>query len=236
MPNILPIRIVLVEDDTDLRESLVDCLELQGYSLVGVENALSFYQVISGDTFDIAIIDIGLPDQSGLEIVSHVKKKTRMRIVVLTAMGSPEFRIKGYECGADLYLTKPTGCKELAVAIANLSSRLDTNKSKKNISQCSFWALDVIESHLTPPEGEKIVLTARETLFMKLLMTHPGQKISRLMACQVLDCIPSGSLDRRMDSMVRRLRQKTKKSSGGEVPIQTIYGDGYIFSSRATIL
>jgi two-component system, OmpR family, response regulator len=236
MSDTHPIKIILVEDDTDLRESLVDCLELQGYALVGVANALSFYQAISGDIFDIAVIDIGLPDQSGLEIVSHVKKNNRMGIVVLTAMGSPEFRIKGYECGADLYLTKPTECKELAAAIANLADRLDKNASPPHVSQCMLWTLDITELHLTPPEGNQIILTERETLFMKLLMTRPGQKIRRLMACQALDCAPNDSHDRRMDSMVRRLRQKIKDTSGLELPIQTIYGKGYIFSSRAVVL
>lgn len=230
-----PVKIILVEDDTDLRESLVDCLELQGYLSTGVANALSFYQEISAKAFDLAIIDIGLPDQSGFEVVSHVNKNKTMGIVILTAMGNSEFRTRGYENGADLYLLKPIGCKELAAAIGNLSVRLSRDIDHLPGLQDSSWMLDSSQLRLTSPTGVQITLTVRETIFMDLLMTHPGQEVTRLRACQLLDFKPDDSHDRRMDSMIRRLRQKISEVSGVELPIHTIYGKGYLFSSSAVV-
>ncbi len=231
-----PVKIVLVEDDTDLRDSLVDCLELHGYAITGVANALSFYQAISADAFDIAIIDIGLPDQSGLEIASHLKENKKMGIVILTAMGNPEIRIKGYESGADLYLVKPTECRELAAAIANLAARLQEHTKQASISKSPIWTLNVNDFQLLSSSGMRVTLTARETTFLKLLMIQSGAKVSRQTAAEALDLEIEDLNDRRMDSMIRRLRKKIKETSGTDLPIQTVYGEGYVFTSLSTVL
>jgi len=235
MTDTIPIKILLAEDDDDLRESLVDCLELHGYVITGVPNALSFYQTISTDHFDIAIIDIGLPDQSGLEIVSHMNQNSTMGIVVLTAMGSPELRTKGYECGADLYLVKPVECRELAAALANLSVRLVGRASHPDSASSSPWILNIVALQLVTPAGIIVPIAAREAVFLKLLMAQAGEPVGRLVTCRALDFESEDSNDRRMDSMIRRLRKKVKVGSGFDLPIKTIYGKGYVFSGYATI-
>lgn len=229
------IKILLAEDDTDLCESLIDCLDLHGYSVRGVPNALSFYQAISADSFDIAIIDLGLPDQSGLEIVSHLKENKNMGIIILTAMGSPEIRAQGYESGADLYLVKPTECRELAAAIANLSNRLQKDLPQKSSPQSPLWTLNTSDLSLLSSSGKKVTLTVREATFLNILMRSPGDTIDRQIVAQALD-INAGDLnDRRMDSMIRRLRKKTKETLGVNLPIHTVYGKGYVFSGRTVL-
>ena len=229
------VRILLVEDDTDLRESLVDCLELQGYATKGVPNALSFYQELSAVKYDIAIIDLGLPDQSGMEIVRHLKKSSDMGIVILTALGSPESRLIGYERGADLYLVKPIECRELAAAITNLSYRLGRDTSQTTVSNSVPWTLDTVELHLTVSSGKQVPLAVREVAFLQILMNRPGEKMNRQDVCFHLALDTDNSCDRRLDSMIRRLRKKIKEASGLDLPVQTIYGEGFVFSGQTAV-
>ena len=230
------IKIILAEDDNDLCESLIDCLGLHGFTVTGVPNALAFYQTISSETFDVAIIDIGLPDQSGLEIVRHLKKIDSMGIVILTALVDPEIRIQGYEIGADLYFVKPTKCKELAFAISNLVERIGKHNKKSSDSNDSFWVLSTNELQLSTPAGLQVLLTARETTFLKILITEWGKKVERQTVCRILELSADNCSDRRVDSMIRRLRKKIKDTVGLDLPLQTVYGEGYVFSSPAKVI
>lgn len=232
------VNVILAEDDRDLRDSLIDCLKLHGHNIIGVANALAFYQAISAEDFDITIMDIGLPDQSGLEIIQHLNEISSMGIIVLTAMKDRDLRRQGYQNGADVYLTKPTSCQELSAAIHNLSQRLNAfahpSDSAPN-AQEEKWALSATALQLTLRTGQKIDLSARETDFLKMVMSHPGSIVHRQVVCRSLGLVPKDENDRRMDALIRRLRKKIKDASGLNLPIHTVYGEGYIFSGLAEV-
>lgn len=117
------IRVIIVEDDRDLRESLVEYLSLDGHDVTGVGSALEFYQALASSTFMIAVMDIGLPDQCGYVMAEFVRRNTPMGIIILTARSSIEDRVNGYRAGGDLYLVKPVDCRELSAAITSLAER-----------------------------------------------------------------------------------------------------------------
>ena len=101
------VNVILVEDDIDLRDSLVEMLELSGFYTEGVGSAQEFYQALNTVRYDVAVIDLGLPDQSGLKVVEFLRDKTNMGIIILTARTSLNDRILGYDCGADHFFSKP---------------------------------------------------------------------------------------------------------------------------------
>ena len=151
-------RVLLVEDDKDLRESLVECLELAGLEVEAAGCAMEFYQILSSAdaAFEIAVVDIGLPDQSGFEMTRFLRHNTAMGVIILTARNSIKDRVQGYDSGADLYFVKPIDCLELAAAIRNLSFRMAGRKSEGETPTSSEWLFEKRHWRLTTPWGKTI--------------------------------------------------------------------------------
>src|SRR3954454_2656076 len=101
-----PPRVILVEDDADLRDSMEECLRLTGFATIGVGTALEFFRALATTEIDVAVIDVGLPDQDGFEIAALLRQRREIGVVMLTARGAPDDRIKGFHSGADLYFVK----------------------------------------------------------------------------------------------------------------------------------
>ena len=112
-------RVIIVEDDQDLRESLVEFLNLAGHDVSGVGSGLEFYQAIAASSFAIAVVDVGLPDQCGYVITEYIRKNPAMGVIMLTARDAIEDRVRGYDAGADLYMVKPVDSRELGAAITS---------------------------------------------------------------------------------------------------------------------
>ena len=225
------VKVIIVEDDRDLRESLIECLTLSGLVAAGVGSALEFYREIAASAFAIAVVDIGLPDHCGYALAEFVRKNTSMGIIILTARTAVEDRIKGYGAGADLYLVKPVDCRELAAAITNLAERQrpETPFCPPTASQ-EGWHLT--ESwQLVSPTGAAVSLTAREMQFVVCLAATPGRPVRRDTLLAVLDYRDDEYGSRAMDSLVRRLRRKIEESLSIPSPIKTAHGVGYCFSA-----
>ena len=229
------IHVILVEDEVLLRDSLSEMLELSGIMVDGVGTAMELYQVINTVTFDVAVVDIGLPDQSGLKIVEFLRKNTSTGIILLTAKGTLSDRVEGYNCGADHFFVKPVDSKELIAAIHSLHGRL-VNHDKKITKDISRWRLDKSSWKLVCPEGREVKMTAKEMLFMETLMAQAGETISREVLIKILNYPLDEYGSRSMDAMLRRLRKKCEQSLDNSIPVQTVRTLGYCFSSAAIIL
>lgn len=223
------IRILLVEDDADLRDSLVECLTLVGYGVKGVASGLECYRSLGESTFDIAIVDLGLPDQDGFVLAQYIRSNTAMKIIILTARSAVEDRIKGYDNGADLYLVKPVDYRELAAAINSLAERMVKFRDQRSDTG-DKWFLSSENWQLVAPDGSFIALTGREFQFIKILLTTPGIPVRRENLIEHLGYGDIEYANRAMDSLVRRLRRKIETSTGFEPPIRTIHAIGYCFS------
>ncbi len=229
------IHALLVEDDNSLRECLAELLELSGIMTDGVNCAMACYQALNTKRYDIAIIDEGLPDQSGLRIVEFLHENTNIGIILLTASGSVTDRIEGYNKGADHFFVKPIRSAELAAAIKSLNARLlkNTTQIKSDIIN---WYLDKTSWNLICPEGNEVKMTAKEMAFMNELMSSAGKNISRQSLLKTLEYPANEYGSRSMDSMLRRLRKKAKQVLYKPLPIQTVHSVGYCFSSPAILL
>lgn len=225
------LRIILVEDDSVLRESVADYLTLVGYEVTAVGSGLMFYHALAEQTFAAAIIDLGLPDIDGLQLSDYIRKNTTMACIILTARSSVAARIAGYDSGADLYLIKPVDCRELTSALANILQR---NRKSSAAKSNSSWCLNRQSATLVTPASALVSLTSREIDFLLCLAGSPKETVSRAV---ILDTLGYGNDDfsnRALESLIRRLRRKIEAVIGNS-PIQTRHGIGYSFSATITL-
>lgn len=230
------IKVILVEDDLDLRESLVECLALAGLDACGVGSVMEFFRATATTSFSIAVVDLGLPDHCGYQLTEQIRKETEMGVIILTARDGVEDRVRGYDSGADLYMVKPVDCRELASAITNLTLRLGRGgKTPPKEAQPASWHLVKQHWHLVTPSGSAILLTAKEMQFMECLAEFPGGTVPREAVLAVLGYRDDEYASRALDSLVRRLRRKIEEEPGLPAPIKTVHGQGYRFSARVVI-
>ncbi len=237
-------RIIIVEDDMLLRNSLVEYLTLHEYDVTGTGSAGEFYCQFALQPYDIAILDIGLPDQDGMVLSEYLRKNSAVRIIMFTARASVDDKIAGYKAGADIYLVKPVDFRELAVAVDALASRLDHQgrgvipvSSPKEVSPSAApanWRLVPNAMTLYTPDGGKIKLSVKEVDFMSLLCRDSRATASRLDLLRNLGYFNNDSGNRALESLVRRLRQKTSALQI-ELPIQSAYGVGYCFLEKIKV-
>jgi DNA-binding response OmpR family regulator len=230
-------RILIVEDDHVLRTSIIEYLELVGYLVTGAGSGREFYRALDAGTYDLAIIDVGLPDQSGLVLAAYLHANTAMGIIILTARDGVEDQFSGYESGADLYMTKPVSTKVLASAIAKLVQRVKSpppSSQQVEVSMC--WILDQTSWTLLTPDNTLIELTSLELEFLKMLMKSSGDPVSRELLIKQL--YPSRIDDysgRALDALVRRLRDKISNAPGKPNPVKSSYGIGFCFAEPLSL-
>lgn len=230
----------MVEDEKELLKSVVKYLTLAGYDVTGVSTAKELYKHLDEHHFDIAVLDIGLPDQSGLVLAEYLRKNTCIRIVMLTALSTIDDKLAGHNAGADVYLVKPFDCRELAAVIASLISRVDDNRmieqqprhtpqieaTDGEASVC--WALITNKWLLRTTQGESVKLTPKEFALVKLLVSKQKEVVSRFDLLINLGYIHNESGNRALDALITRLRHKIEAVSS-ESPIQTSHGNGFCF-------
>jgi len=236
-------RIIVVEDDRDFRESMVEYLELAGFDVTGTASALEFYQIISREQFPLVILDIGLPDQSGLVLAEYIRKNSDMRIVMLTAQSSLDTKLTAYRSGADIYLVKPIDFAELAASLDSILGRLEANNpasiDQSNIKAFSEpekpqWRLLRNVCTLITPLGNKTNLTSKEFDLLEKLASSPNMVVERPDLLKALDYDNDELGNRALDALIHRLRRK-KEELEHRIPVKTIHGSGYSFSAPITI-
>lgn len=232
-------RIILVEDDADLRESIAEGLELFGFQVTGVGSGREFYCKLADDgPFAVAVIDVGLPDQSGLVLAEYCRANTAMGIIMLTAHDSEDDFFRGYEAGCDLYLTKPFPSRVLASAITRLVERLPIGHTAaaQGSSRAPRWTLDRTAWKLFTPGDEIISLTSREMQVLTALLETPGEPVTRDHLQRLLYPRCDEYSGRALDALIRRLRAKTSQSGGEPIPVKTVHSVGYCLSEPFALL
>ena len=229
------INVILVEDDDAFRVCLSEILELSGISVSGVNCAMDFYKAINTNQYDVAIIDIGLPDHSGLRLVEFLRENSNIGIILVSGLSAIENRVEGYNCGADHFFVKPVDNIELVAAINSLYARLSTSPAvlEDNIG---YWNLDKGSWKIISPAGLQVKMTAKEMTFMTPLMSSAGENITRQDLSNILNYSANDYGNRSMDAMVRRLRKKSAQELNEHLPVQTVHAVGYCFSSPAIVL
>jgi len=238
-----PVRVILAEDDNDLRLGIADYLRLRAIDVTDVASGLGFYKALSEDEFDIAILDVNLPDLSGFDLARCVSSKRSMGVIMLTGRAGRDDRIKGYEEGADLYLTKPVDSEELALAIGNLARRVQIPSQAKRVASAPSeyrgvapaWRLEPVRRRLTSPQGMSISLSGRESMLLERIALAEGSTLSRAEIDAMFGYVSPDPESRRVDAALRRLRLKAKEA-GTELPLQIVHAIGVRFAGILNVV
>ncbi len=225
-------KVILIEDDTDLRQSIAKYLQLDGIEVTGVSTAIEMYREISARSFEAAIVDLSLPDQHGLVIVEYLRQNTAMRIFVLTARTQLEDRLAAYRAGADLFLVKPVDFRELSASILSQICRTkDAHRSMPLVlpDNGKAWRLQQATRELVSPDGVSVKLTTKEHRFLLDFVDNAGRAIPRDQLLTALEYQRNEYGNRSLDTLVSRLRKKALAL--GNFPLITDQGSGYTFTS-----
>ena len=215
-------HILVVDDDNRIRELVKQYLEENNFLVTTAENALDAKKKIEIIKFDILILDIMMPGESGLSLTKEVKKNNSTPIILLTAKGEIKDRIEGLELGADDYLGKPFEPKELLLRIKNI-----LNKIQKPILPDEIYVGEVLINlkKLYIKMNDKIMkINPQEKKVLEKMLESPGKIFSRNDIRKIINI----SKERTKDVMITRLRQKIESNPKNPKYLQTIRGSGYV--------
>jgi two-component system response regulator PhoP len=225
-------RVLVVEDDTDIREQLIESLQASGYVVdAAADGSQGLYYALEYP-IDIAIVDLGLPEVSGLEIIKQLRAKGHdYPVIILTARTRWQNRVEGLEAGADDYVDKPFHHEELQARMRALLRR--TGRWSQAEFSCGPVRLNTSEQRVLVNDDE-ITLTAYEYKVIEHLMMHAGEVISKTDLTESMYDDDSDRDSNVIEVFIRRLRMKLDPD--GELnPIETLRGRGYRFTlSRNT--
>ena len=229
-------RIAVVEDEKSLRQDLVEYLQLRGFFVQGFESAELLYRVWRDSAFDLAILDIGLPGDSGLQAARLLRARSLAGIVMLTAQGGQSDQVLGLESGADAYLWKTASlqvieatCRSVLRRVFGVAAPGHGGEASASVADVCGWRLCCKNWRLTVPSGERLDLTHTEMLFLQTLLQRAGTPVNRSELLTILGKADTLSNLRNLDNCASRLRRKISKESGMDIPIRSSYGNGYTF-------
>ena len=215
-------HILIVDDDDRIRNLLKDYLSENSYIVSSAGNAEEAKEKLEYLKFDIIILDVMMPGQNGYDLTKEIKKQMKVPIILLTAKGEVENRIKGLELGADDYIGKPFEPKELLLRINNIINKnikIDLN-SKHNIGTAE---VDLNKMTVKLKNKFKKINNTEKKVLIEML-ANPGTTYSR----EEIGKISGISQERSIDVMITRLRQKLEENPKNPKFLQTIRGSGYV--------
>jgi two-component system phosphate regulon response regulator OmpR len=216
------LHILVVDDDDRIRDLLKDFLSENNYIVSTAENAEQAKEKIEYFKFDIIILDVMMPGQNGYELTQDIKRELKVPIILLTAKGEVENRIKGLELGADDYIGKPFEPKELLLRIKNIIK--NNNKIDLNLKYTVGEAeIDLNKMVIKLSKKNKKINNSEKKVLVEML-ANPGKTYSR----EAIGKISGISQERSIDVMITRLRQKLEFNPKNPKYLQTIRGSGYV--------
>tara|TARA_B100001057_G_scaffold442118_1_gene477256 strand:+ start:284 stop:961 length:678 start_codon:yes stop_codon:yes gene_type:complete len=215
-------HILIVDDDDRIRSLLKDYLSENDYIVSTAENAVQAKERLGHIKFDTIILDVMMPGQSGYELTKEIKNKIKVPIILLTAKGEVENRIKGLELGADDYIGKPFEPKELLLRIKNIINK--NNKIDLKLKHLVGKAeIDLNKMLINLNNKLKKINNSEKKVLIEML-SNPGITFSR----EQIGKISGISQERSIDVMITRLRQKIEVNPKNPKYLQTIRGSGYV--------
>ncbi len=195
-------KILLVEDDESLGATLKSRLQMEGYVVVLVRTVKDAKKEFMNSGVDLMIVDIGLPDGSGLEFTRSVRYESNTPFIFLTAMNSPDFRLEGFEIGADDYIPKPFHLQELLLRI----KRVLESRKVPNVLQLGEFSVNLDTGIVTNSNGDKETLIKRDVELFKLLYRLAPKVVSRE---EILKELWAGQdvTERTIDNAIVRIRK-----------------------------
>jgi DNA-binding response OmpR family regulator len=228
-------RILVVDDDPDLRELLIGYLAREGFTVSGAEDGRAMDGALAQSTPDLVLLDLMLPGEDGLSIARRLRQTTALPIIMLSARGDDIDRIVGLEVGADDYVAKPFNPRELLARIrAVLRRRSPAQPAAEPDADDEVFVFGPFRLDLRTRElqkdGEPVPLTGGELDLLATLTAHPNRVLDRDRLLDLLKGYDRAPFDRSIDVQIARLRAKIEPDTKHPRYIRTVWGKGYMFT------
>lgn len=226
--------ILLVEDEENLQEALKLNLELEGYEITGAWDGAEALQAVEKEYFDLIILDVMLPEIDGITVCETIRlTNPDIPILILSAKNSSADRVLGLKKGADDYLTKPFNLEELLLRVNNLIKKSERLNSKEPIPDVYGFGKNKIDfkaSEAFTKNGEKVTLTKKEIMLLKLLIENKNEVVTREKILQVVWGYNVYPTTRTIDNFILNFRKYFEDDSRDPVYFHSVRGVGYKFT------
>ena len=232
-------RLLIVDDDRDIRSLLADHLRGFGFDVTTAADGAEMRKAMEKSAFDLVVLDLNLPREDGLTLCRELRSKPNgPPIIMLTARAEPIDRIVGLEMGADDYVPKPFEPRELLARIRSVLRRtaaMPANLEPLAVKRATFgeWTLDFEHRRLEGAGGRVVMLSGAEFKLMSALVEHANRVLTREQLLNLVSPRGGESLDRAIDLQVSRLRQKLGAETGAL--IRTVRNEGYVLAAPVTL-
>ena len=224
-------RILLVEDEKSIRDVVAAYLEKEGFWVTPAADGQAALDAFAAKQFDIVILDLMLPKVSGEEVCQAIRNESDVPVIMLTAKGEIDDRIKGLNIGADDYLVKPFSPRELVARVRAILRRANADAEPLR-ERLIFGDLEIdITAHRTTLAGKEIDLTASEFKLLTTLARYPGRVYSRMELVERVLGYDFEGYERTVDSHIKNLRAKIGDDPRDPRFIFTVHGVGYRFEA-----
>jgi DNA-binding response OmpR family regulator len=227
-------RILVVEDDSAIRQGIVDALQFAGYEVLQAANGNDGMAQGLRATIDLLMLDLILPGPSGFDILKAVRAaRATLPVIILTARGEEGDRVQGLRLGADDYVVKPFSVRELLARVEAVLRRSPERPNCVNKIELPHGVVDLARSEVRFRNGKRAELSEREVELLRYLATNPGRAISRdeiLLRVWRLD--PKRMTTRTIDMHVANLREKLRDDAENPKVLLTVRGKGYMIAAK----
>lgn len=226
--------ILLVEDEENLQEALKLNLELEGYEITGAYDGAEALQAVQKEYFNLIILDVMLPEIDGITVCETIRlSNPDIPILILSARNSSADRVLGLKKGADDYLTKPFNLEELLIRVNNLikkSERLGSKEPIPDVYDFGKNKIDFKASEAFTKSGEKVTLTKKEIMLLKLLIENKNEVVTREKILQVVWGYNVYPTTRTIDNFILNFRKYFEEDSRDPKYFHSVRGVGYKFA------
>ncbi len=229
-------HVLIVDDDAEIRDLVAGYLSRHGVSADTAANGEAMRRAVANRHYDLVVLDIMMPGEDGLALCRWLRERSSIPVIMLTALAEESDRVLGLEMGADDYLTKPFGARELLARIRAVLRRAPTGvalhrNDPDEVLLFAGFRLWPGRRQLERPDGTGVPLTAGEFDLLLALARHPGRVLSR---DELLDATKGRSaapFDRSVDVQLSRLRHKIEVDPKSPSLVRTVRGGGYLLSA-----
>ena len=231
-------KVLIVEDDEMLGDELRDVFLQWGFVAITVASVNAFWEQVQDFKPQLIVVDLTLPDGSGVDIIRDVRSKSDIGIIVMSGRSDEVERVVCIETGADDYVVKPFSSREMVARIRQLMYRTrgvsygdvaPINDSEAGRYKFNGYIFDASAMALTASSGDEVSLTTLEFSVLKTLVTHAREVLSRDFLLESVHAPNWAGSDRNIDNLVSRIRKKIT-APGSAPPVRTVRGVGYMFA------
>ena len=227
-------RILVIDDDPALRELVADYLTMSGFEVVQAASGEEMRHQLSQHSVDLIVLDLMLPGEDGLTLLRWLQEHHGPPVIIVSARGDEVDRVVGLEMGADDYLAKPFGPRELLARIrAVLRRRADSETVIDEEQRSTFGVFQLqLTNHTLSRDGKEIPLSSGEFNLIRIFLEHANQVLSRDHLISLLKGYERSPFDRSIDVRVTRLRRKIEPKPESPIYLRTVWGEGYLFTPK----